>query len=199
MAKMDNIFIHVPKTGGTSMLQISFVDDRVRSKHPKAVQVRNLYGSKIWDDCLTWGFVRNPYDRFVSLYHFYRSGKAGAHHAHITACVNEYLDFGSFVMDYPGFKYKHRLHFADQSSWLCDGDLVIVDYVGAFEQLQDDFDELCVLLGYNAQKLPHKQKSYHPQYTKCYNAETADIIYNEYKRDFEIFNYYKESWDGRYI
>ena len=57
----DVLFIHVPKTAGSSMEQCEFVAGQGHEPYwAIREEIRNKAG-------FSFGFVRNPYDRFVSI------------------------------------------------------------------------------------------------------------------------------------
>ena len=63
------VFIHIPKTGGTSIESI-FIDNAnikdVNGKHDMVSDIGSVFLKKYF----TFTFVRNPWDRMVSYYKF---------------------------------------------------------------------------------------------------------------------------------
>ena len=64
----------------------------------------------------------------------------------------------------------------------------MVDFIGRFESLIDDFQKLCHLLGITC-KLPHAGKTKHNNYKEYYDKESREIVGEFYKKDIEIFGY----------
>jgi hypothetical protein len=72
-----------------------------------------------------------------------------------------------------------------------DGEL-LVDFVGRFESLREDFGHVCRTLGLNL-RLPHANKSAHRDYRTCYNDRTAELVGTHFRQDVERFGY---TFDG---
>ena len=89
----------------------------------------------------------------------------------------------------------------------CDGRL-LVDFVGKFESLQNDFDQVCARLGIAETTLPHvnatkrtemlRENPDHSQsenprqkrpYVDYYDAALADYVGELYANDIETFGY----------
>ena len=64
--KRKCIFIHIPKTGGTS-IEYFFKKKGGQRKHALPRKIKKEFPSK-WENYYKFAFVRNPWDRFVSLW-----------------------------------------------------------------------------------------------------------------------------------
>lgn len=143
------VFIHVPKTGGTSIEKailrslnltweqrekLSLFDNRT----PSDVPVAHMSGPEYvrfgylteqqWVDYFSFAFVRNPWDRLVSEYRYrFSHGMSFA----------EFVDY-SFSTELE----EERRHIIPQSSFL-DG----VDFIGRFESLKHDFATVAERIG----------------------------------------------------
>lgn len=143
-------------------------------------------------------FVRNPFERLVSCYenkyHTYRNYDANLN------ILEHYLD-GSLAKD-EGFEafitkicsipnFALEPHFMRQYDIVYDKHSVcLVDYIGKMESLQQDF--LPIQEKYNLRPLPHYNKTGIANTNKWmnyYNENTAELVYNKYMKDFEVFGY----------
>jgi len=72
-----------------------------------------------------------------------------------------------------------------------DGNL-IVDFIGRYERLQDDFAEVCNRLGISA-TLPHSNKTRHRDYRTYYDSRTIELVADHWRDDIELLGY---TFDG---
>lgn len=137
-------------------------------------------------------FVRNPFDRLVSAYSYLLKD-----HTHPILIQNRkdyiepYRDFREFVLK--GVESQHVLqqtHFKSQASRICcwAGSL-LTNWVGHYERLQADVNEICSRFGWEAKDLPILNKSKHHDYREYYDADMASVVVKAYRRDFEIGGY----------
>jgi len=68
-------------------------------------------------------------------------------------------------------------------------DKLLVDFVGKFENLQSDFDKICLRIGVRPEILPLKQQSEHAYYKEYYNDRTKDLVYKTFQADIDRFGY----------
>lgn len=187
------IFVHIPKAAGSSVSETLFgepVGHRPIRRH-------RLYSPHLSDKYFKFTFVRNPWDRLYSAYHYFnvRVGSV-AHRDHRWASY--YLrgigSFEQFVsrLDDPEYalKVKSYDHFRDQVDWVVDShnNKLVMDFVGRFESLNRDFNYVKSQLGSDVD-LPHRRKGPDGFYRKEYSKDMIDIVARLYKRDILSFGY----------
>jgi|MEHZ01.5.fsa_nt_MEHZ011419575.1_11 hypothetical protein len=189
------IFIHIPKTGGTSIERL-FDPNAIptkdasggtgntcsKHKHWKTSDYETNY-PELFDSYFKFMFIRNPWDRLVSRYEWQ---KFVLPESHIHFKTIEQRTFKQFI--------KQRVS-AIFDKW-CYCDLVcdkngkrVVDFVGRFENLQNDFDIVCDKIGTPRQQLPSTNHLKRKNYIEYYDNETREIVAQLFQRDIEYFGY----------
>ena len=181
------LFFHVPRTGGSSIESLDWWDEWT-GHFPSA---REVGEPGKW---FSFAFVRNPWDRFVSLYHYFAS-MTPEHpwyglNARIVAHVRRCGSFGEFCRRFHVGPLRINLHFWPQCSWIADADgKLLVDFVGRFERLQDDFARVCTRLALPVSELPKLNGSPHGPYRDYYDERTREIVADLSRADVAAFGY----------
>jgi hypothetical protein len=216
------VFVHIPKTGGQSIEHVFLnlvgltwktrAPLLLRSNHRPEVgpprlahllardYVRYKYlTQQQFDEYYKFAFVRNPWDRAVSLYKFL------GYHQRYT--------FKTFLQR----KLKDQLwrkkywFVAPQSEFVCNekGE-ILVDFVARFENFQADFNQVCQRIGLPPTEVPHVNKSSSKpkhliqyawrlfqkasspgskNYQDYYDPEAKELVARLYRSDIELFGY----------
>jgi hypothetical protein len=146
-----------------------------------------------WDECFKFSFVRNPWDRVVSLFMFQTKGD------------QIFKDWLMDIVERDGSPRDRKkawkllpkmastggtsLPWKSQTDWLIDNDgKLCMDFIGRYENLKEDFSKICDILGRNI-KLPHINKTEHLNYKSYYDAETKQIVADWHRNDINNFGY----------
>ena len=152
----DAIFLHIPKTGGVWVAESLF--DSHAASHTPLYMYLALYGARDFDRMFKFAFVRNPWTRLASAYHFLRAGGlTDTDRDWAEANMMDYEDINDFVetgLERP--EIRNWVHFQNQTYFLRDPRTgrVGVDFLGRFETLRDDYAKVAARLGSSAE-LPH--------------------------------------------
>ncbi|MBW3019708.1 sulfotransferase family protein [Candidatus Woesearchaeota archaeon] len=200
------IFVHIPKTAGVSTAKSLF--GNLGGAHTKIREYQQLYTETEFKDYFKFTFVRNPWDRLVSAYHFLITGGMNEQDKNwADSNIRQYPDFNSFVK---GWLNRENIytwkHFIPQFEFVCiEGLEPAVDFIGYFENLEEDFEYVANKLGIQTtlqhlNKTERKTKYYGDEtveifvdekkdYTEYYTDETVKIVADVYREDIEIFGY----------
>lgn len=193
------IFIEVPKTGSTSIRSIVGYSDKphmnikeIKEKFYEELSVKdtnfltryihNKRNDVKWNSYFKFGFVRNPWDRIVSLY-FRKEGIQ----------MSDKMSFSEFVhwIENSSDTSIHPSKHKNQLDWFLNekGD-ISVDFIGKFENLEDDWKYISKQLNLDT-SLPHANKSRvkKKHYTEYYTPELREIIADKFQKDIEYFSY----------
>ena len=209
--KYNFLFVHIAKTGGTSVRAAlnplrwrdpyyvpiflcsklsKLTGHRIGVKfprHAKVIAAKEMLPRELFDHLFKFAFVRNPWDLQISSYHHIRRERP-----HLLAGINDFEQFLRWKLD-PARPYQYHIDTSIelQSDYLVDlNGKIIVDFIGKYEQLQEDFDEVCRRIGITSKTLPHKRKATdRGDYRQYYNDDTARLVADYFRRDIENFSY----------
>ena len=203
------IFIEVPKTGSSSVRavigfppiphlniwQIAFNMKHYWTHYGSVANqvLASLYmllpegrrvaiGERQWNTYFKFGFVRNPWDRVVSLY----LRKEGMR-------MSKKMTFEEFVewIKYSSSTCLYPVPHTNQLDWFVDPHgRVLADFIGKFEQLESDWAFVAKKLNL-PEVLPHRNKTPRKDkhYTEYYSKQTEETIRSKFRVDIEHFEY----------
>jgi len=206
------IFIHIYKNAGTSIKKAlrpfatSLYRERVASaitrypvlgnleslllrfdrfnptpchSHAAARQVVAELGEESYGSYFSFAFIRNPWDWQVSLYNYML--KNTKHHQHELV-----KDFGSFE-EYIRWRCAEEVR-SQRDFIYSDKGVLLVDFVGRFETLSKDFQQICSRIGIST-TLPRVNVSSTASYRDYYTPETVELVQNVFAPDIDTFGY----------
>ena len=187
------VFVKTPKTAGTSIVSAirRFTDISLRNydmgDHEKYYDI--IQKNSKFENYFSFSFVRNPWDLRLSRYFYLKNievpmkkQKGEVYDETILQTDNfkDWCKIGSwFPADNEG-----------QYSFMCNkNEEFSVDFVGRYENLTDDFNQICDTLNLKINILPSENTTKHKHYTEYYNDETREIVAEKYAKDIEYFGY----------
>lgn len=215
--KYNFLFIHIAKTGGTSIRRAlsryqrrdpyylaqffcsklsAFTGHRIGAKfprHARAIAALEMLPRELFEKLFKFAFVRNPWDLQVSSYHHIRRERP-----RLLEGIENFEAFLRWKFD-PArpFQYHAALSSELQSDYLIDlHGATIVDFIGRYEHLAEDFAAICRRLGLSCQ-LPHIRQATDRKrdYRTYYTAATAELVADHYRADIERFGYHFDNPD----
>lgn len=149
----------------------------------------------------TFTAVRNPWDRMLSMYLFYKtkhfSPEFFSGNPNIDENFNKWIDY-----IYSGWFNRELIHsdvnifnycFSNQLNWLKDpqGNLLSVNKILRHENMDKElysfFKNEIHLKNINVAQRPHSTT--HEHYSKYYNTNSKRLVQNHYQEDLDYFKY----------
>jgi len=206
-------FMHIPKTGGTSIrnaLNIllqnpqPYTERDMEKKHMSAFLLRDeIYD---WDNLWKFTFIRNPYDRMVSYYSFYRMPRQFPYE-HTTRRAALEMSFPDWVR---WLKQKEFVRLGDhppraipmwrrpQVDYIYNQGIKLVDYIGRYETLEEEYHMIAnkleldkdISIWKHHRDLRHDNKSKRLEdFRLYYDDESRSIVKWWFMRDIKEFDY----------
>ncbi len=192
---LKTVFVHIPKTGGSTVstilrrpnvLSLTKHDPLpTADKHASLFKLIEELGPEA-EDYFKFSFVRNPWDRLVSAYHYIIARRTNlelvAHHENFDSFLSSFIDDPSHYLGIP--------YFRPQANFLLspEGESPL-DFLGRFETLEQDLAVVLKNIGGRRLFFRHRKKSKRRDYRTYYSPETCAAVGEVYKRDVEHFRY----------
>ncbi len=173
---MTNVFIHVPKTAGTSLSKTLRGKCAIYTKgHLTAYQLQRLDFFQECDNHFVFAFVRNPWDATLS-YFFFRTKPLRRRRSlsQIIVVFERWLISTVLIAS-----RRTSPHHIDQWAFIASQDRskLLVDFVGRYESLEEDYDRLCDKLNITSpRKLAYINRTSRGPYQDYYNDSTRTMV-----------------------
>lgn len=148
--------------------------------HDDILAARKRMPEEVFNRYFKFAFVRNPWERLLSEYHYILSRPEHGRHRRVAG-----LDgFQAFI------RMQIPRRDAYQLNMLCDskGNL-LMDFVGKLENLEADWRTVCETIGIPFQSLPHRNVSEHVSYRESYDQASIDLVARYWAEEIELFGY----------
>ena len=188
------IFLHIPKTGGTSVERALGLHGCGCHWHTKSGNF--IFGEKIetikrkipnWKNIFKFCFVRNPWEKLVSTYFYLKTLKSLKHQpigSHKTVNLAKITYFEEWIImhdsNIESLETLNGFWLSPQVNWIGEN---FFDFIGKFENINEDFNKIFNL------KLTKLNKTNHENYRLHYNEKTKKIVEKWYEKDIINFNY----------
>lgn len=206
------IFLHIPKTAGTSItawlsvltgwndielggseygeqIQAIYSPRFKLQKHSPAADVRRIIGDELWRSYFKFAVVRHPLDRLVSAYRFYRQWDHPG-----VAEVRELDTLEAFLRS-PFFARDHRnatRATGSQARFLVVGDGAEIDMICRFERLAEDMAAVATHIGVEPPTLPRVNETRRRPLETYFTPETRHLARSIYAEDFRLLGYHTD-------
>lgn len=174
------IFIHIARTGGTSIEKALTGKDwwviEPRTKHISAKQARKIYGEDVWRSYTKFSVVRNPWDRITSMW--------ATRWWHQSSDLAEGCTFEEFIR-------KIKPHPNEIYNTLFYHEILNqnMDFILRFESLQNDFSRMMSSIGCDGMQLPHIEKRNHENYRDMYGDIEKQLVFDLFNTDVLKYRY----------
>lgn len=206
------LYVHIAKTGGSSirdvlnrlrwqdpMYYLMFPCHKISNmcghttasklpRHAGVIAAKEMLPDAFFSQLYKFAFVRNPWDLQVSSYHHIQHEKP-----ELLENIANFNEFIAYKFD-PTRPYIYHFDIASKSQCehLIDlkGD-IIVDFIGRYESLHEDFSTVKKELGLKDVTMPHIRKANNRKkdYRTYYDQVSIDAVAKQYKQDIQLLNY----------
>lgn len=180
------LYFHIAKTGGSSIvhsLREQGFDDGVLSDKWLPFNAKMDYFTEVaenWNSFYKFTFVRNKYDLLVSLFHYNKdhSKRVGRR-------------FDRFITEYVVPSKDEYDYWIDQYYLTHEKDKPIFDFIGRFENYDEDWQKVCKRIGISNVTRRDNVGSYDHSipFGDYYTGDLAQMVYDKFKKEIDHFGF----------
>jgi hypothetical protein len=197
------IFVHIPKNGGSSLETIIWPGPRTKAdlwmgfvskyrnkyqtgglQHLLASQIRQEVGDDKFSSYYKFSMVRNPFDRIVSQFTYMRKRQDLREYIGLKK-IDSFSRYLSLITEHEHVQWTEQIKFLYDSEGL-----LLVDFVGRFENYQKDATVILQALGLGDVQIPHLKRSKRDgDYRSYYGPGDRAKVAKMFERDIDLFEY----------
>ncbi len=161
-------------------------------QHVEAQIIKDMVEPEVWENYFKFSIARNPWDRAISYFYWYtrNNPKLKPQKKFYNYLGVPFDELGQLRKLFAEF-IKNTTLPSNDPFYIID-DKLCVDAVIRYENLLEDYAEICDKLDLPSSELPRlkggiRDKAYH--YSEFYDEQTKEIVANMHKNDIRFFNY----------
>lgn len=211
--KYKFIFIHIPRNGGSSIIEYladKLGKDVLNTDSVSCKKNGNVYLNDIdshikmkdlmkyldlnYKNYFKFCIVRNPLDRLISLYKFYKYGfiwnnkdtTGSANNVTFKDFIHNNVNLNNKISIFSQNKHK----YVNQYDWISDDDdKLLVDYIGKYEDFKNTLEFISNKINIDITNINHinKNKGVHEKIE--YDISIINTIKEIYKKDYKYLYY----------
>jgi len=183
------IYISIPRVASTSIQESLLRNiDEDSIGHQDLVnyeQAEDKYGKPALNKNFVFSFVRNPWDRMVSI--FFHQAETNPKLLYSTG-ARTFEDFVNEVTQ-NRLGTLHDLCHTQVSMLKNKFSDIRLDYTGRFEELNRDYKTVCEAISIEPTRLRKLNQSYHFNYKHYYNDDLKSKVARFFEEDIDTFKY----------
>jgi hypothetical protein len=195
--KWRTVFVQIPKNASTSIHSTLSNQTDEAHDHELYIEVISANDPELIESYFSFAVIRNPYDRFVSCYEYFRDPM---HDWRWNLSFEELVD--AFYQRGKYFYTTEDRHWWPQSRFIAIKKIPLVDKIIKYENLEDEWPEIINEISKQTPSnfslpmsiLPKNNVTFvrnNKNWEDYYTPELKEKVYWLYEKDFELFGYSK--------
>lgn len=171
------------------------------NKHIPARHIKKVVSTELWNKAFKFTFVRNTYSWVISSMFFWQKIGMRPKHKNNILTMDDFRFAVKYYRSPQGRRHDECSDIRSQHSFICSKDgYILLDFVGQFENLQKDFNNICFAIGVKPIQLTvqnssaaslNKPHSVGIHWTEHYkqNSEAKEYVAKHWRRDIDAFDF----------
>lgn len=197
------LFVHINKSGGGTITHNMKTngETKITGMHRTLYDMLRIAKAKYnldIDRLFTFTIVRNPFDRMLSLYLYYKKNNAYeffSGKSHIDNDFNRWIEY-IYSEEFDRTRKHSGVNvfnhcFCNQLNWLKDsnGKLMSINRILRYENNEYDhlYANILKLSKYDSSTIVHPTN--HSHYSQYYTAKSIELVSKHYQEDLDFFSY----------